>query len=743
MNNPLITRIFSPLLLLLFIGYSLQIIAKEYTFEELMDLPLAELVNIKVTSASLYEETVSDAPANIIVIPRSLIDQRGYRTFIEVARDIPHFDFLTAEDDSGNFQSAHFVHRGFGDLGGDRILMMVDNIPQNTVSDNRSKLWFYESMLPDLDRIEIIQGPGSSLYGAQAFTGVVHFITRKNTAETQLRPFIGENQTKGFDLYHGGIINEQISYSIALLSYETDGDKGERYDPAGYFHNIQLPATILKDYDANGNYAINTSNPRGGEFAEDGFDTFIDYESIRLKLNIMDWELGGFYWDKEAGVGNQLAGQEYDLTNGLADEKYAYHLYIQNDYRFTPSLSLYSKAVYRGYENPKYNVVYNYQFPNLVKRFTNSDTQYFLEERLRYTLNMDNEFVFGIKLTHSNKAETVISLDDSSPSKNSTDSSWNIASSGNGLNQSVKGDTFDVNERSYFFLWNTDYSKQWSSSFGVRHDRNDDYGNITNPRLALIYKPYGEKLNLKMLYGTAFREPNTFELFTSFFTNPNLVPEEISTYEFIITSQLSEDLLVQAKAFRSKATDLIVLRSDPTAIQGTRYFNEGTFSTRGATLMTEYNLTDNIRVSANYAYLDGKGEGESWSSVENTARHKLNTVINWQIHTYDLNVNLRTNIVGKRKSLDTNTWIETKQNGYAPGFGRSDLTVTYTGYNAFEPQLIVKNLLDKDYYGLGRGPADSLVDDYDWQNNPNPSGFAAPYHPRPGRTVLLSGTFTF
>jgi outer membrane receptor for ferrienterochelin and colicin len=140
-------------------------------------LSLRELSHVKVVTPSMTEQEIKDSPTNIFVISKEMILERGYLNLVEICQDIPGFDFAMFEDGGGEYNTFS-KNRGVGTIGNTNIMIMVDGIIQNEISFNWSLLWNFENMLHDLEHIEIIQGPGSALYGPQAFTGIINFITK-------------------------------------------------------------------------------------------------------------------------------------------------------------------------------------------------------------------------------------------------------------------------------------------------------------------------------------------------------------------------------------------------------------------------------------------------------------------------------------------------------------------------------------------------------------------------------------
>jgi len=312
------------------------------------------------------------------------------------------------------------------------------------------------------------------------------------------------------------------------------------------------------------------------------------------------------------------------------------------------------------------------------------------------------------------------------------------------LGQSQSADKFHIDEKAYYALWNKRFNERWSTSVGTRYDRSDAYGSISNPRASLIFKPLQEKLAFKLLYGTAFREPGYSELAGVPQSNPDLTPEEISTYELEVSSQYSDVLFLRVNGFYSESENLVQTVANPLSPVGASFDNAGNLKNRGINLMVEFQPWETLDLSANYAYLEAQKEGERWTAADQTARHKLNVAINWLIPEFKANVNIRSNFVAKRKAVATNNWIQDHENGYAPGYGKTNVTFTYKGIKDIEPQLVIKNVFDKDYYGLARSTASGRVDDYDWQTTTNPLalGFIPPYDPQEGRTILFRVNYT-
>ena len=166
----------------------------EMTVEQLMSVEIAT-----VYSASKYEQKVTDAPASVAIITADEIGKYGYRTLADILRGVRGL-FVTYDRNYANLGI-----RGFnrpGDLN-TRVLLLVDG---HRINDN-----IYESApigtefpvdVDLIERVEVIRGPGSSLYGTNAFFGVINVITRRGT---DLRRVELSGAAGSFNTYNGRI----------------------------------------------------------------------------------------------------------------------------------------------------------------------------------------------------------------------------------------------------------------------------------------------------------------------------------------------------------------------------------------------------------------------------------------------------------------------------------------------------------------------------------------------------------
>lgn len=179
--------------------------AKELDADDLLNLSLEELSNIEVTSVSKKAERADEAAAAIYVITQEDIRRSGATEIPELLRMVPGITVTRAGSHDWTVTA-----RGSNDQFSNKLLVLMDG---RTIYSPlfSGVIWeIQDTMLEDIDRIEVIRGPGATLWGANAVNGVINIITR-NAKDTQggYAKLIAGNQVKGMGaVRYGGKINE-------------------------------------------------------------------------------------------------------------------------------------------------------------------------------------------------------------------------------------------------------------------------------------------------------------------------------------------------------------------------------------------------------------------------------------------------------------------------------------------------------------------------------------------------------
>jgi iron complex outermembrane recepter protein len=204
---------------------------------DLIELSLEQLMAIRVTSAAKREQTISEIPAAIYIITSEDIRRTHATTVMDVLRQVPGAQ--VARESAGRWS---ITIRGFNSDHANKLLVLMDGrtlySPLYTGVD-----WdMQDIMLQDIERIEVIRGPGASLWGANAVNGVINIIT-KQTAQTRagVASFSTGRLEKGSGaVRYGGRVNDAIQYRVFAKYFSRPNMplfSGEV--PAGYWNSFR------------------------------------------------------------------------------------------------------------------------------------------------------------------------------------------------------------------------------------------------------------------------------------------------------------------------------------------------------------------------------------------------------------------------------------------------------------------------------------------------------------------------
>ena len=194
--------------------------------QDLTKSSLEDLMNIEVTSVSKKEQKLSQVAAAIFVITQEDIRRSGATNIPDLLRMVPGLEVAQIDSNTWAISS-----RGFNLQFADKLLVLIDGRAVYTPLFGGVNWDTQDVPLEDIDRIEVIRGPGGTVWGANAVNGVINVITKK-ASDTQgtLLTAGGGNVQQGFGtVQHGGTIESNTSYRI-FTKYLNDGHLP---DPAG------------------------------------------------------------------------------------------------------------------------------------------------------------------------------------------------------------------------------------------------------------------------------------------------------------------------------------------------------------------------------------------------------------------------------------------------------------------------------------------------------------------------------
>jgi iron complex outermembrane receptor protein len=577
---------------------------------DLADLSIDELMNIDVKvvfAASRYAQKISDAPASVTLVGAENIRKYGYRTLADALRSVPGLYV------SNDRNYSYLGMRGFG-LPSDfnsRVLFTLDG---HRVNENLFDGALIGGEFPlDIDlveRIEVIRGPGSALYGSNAFFGVVNIMTRSPASidGAELSASTGSFGTNNARASVGKRFENGVEVLLSATGSSSDGQD---------LH--------FKAYD----------DPATGSGHSDNDEE--DYVSGFAKLAWGPFTAHATYVTRTKEIPTGAYGTIFPSRRSRTwDERaYADLAFAQS---FEGGLSVLARVyldtyAYRG--NYEYDAGGGATYLN-----KDQDVGTWWGGELKLTQDL---WSGRAKLTLGGEARENIRQDQ----KNYDD-------------VFPKATYLDSNEGSYFTAAYAQVDAALldflRANVGLRADHYSTFGNSANPRAALI-GTLAEGVTLKALYGRAFRAPNAFEHYYSDGgvyqkPNPDLSPETIDTYEAIATAEFGKHASAEVNAFHYRIKDLISKTTDPN--DGLVYFeNLDRVRAVGGGVTFEMRLDNGIRGTASYTYSEAKND-ETDRRLPNSPRHVAKANLSVPLVDEQVFAGLELQYIGERPTLAGN-----------------------------------------------------------------------------------------
>jgi len=524
------------------------------------------------------KQLLRKSPSTATVITAEDIAAMGATTVDEALESVPGLHVTRA-----TVYSPNYGIRGILTDSNPHVLMMVNGVPMTSVfQGNRNDI---PVSLPtaNVARIEVIRGPGSALYGADAFAGTINIITK--TGDELQGSFVGlrAGSFNGLDAWfqYGGKVGG-LDVAAYLSAGHTNGqrrivleDAQTGIDSLGF-----APAVSLA--------------PGSVNLGHDDVDAQIDvgFEKFRLRA--------GYTLRDNGGVGAGVAGA-LDPVGKYRTARFTSDL-AWTDANFAPDLSLTLQAAYMHMANEITTPLVLFPsgafFGSFPVGMIGAPNKW--ERQFRLSLSTDYSGFVGHRVRMGLGSDTM-DIYKTTETKNFTLLNGALPSplpmySASGANLYLSPHDRNVN---YLYVqdeWS--FARDWTLTGGVRHDQYSDFGSTTNPRLALVWEAR-QNMTAKLMYGTAFRAPSFVELYAA--GNPvalgssNLSPEKIKTLEGVVSWQVDPNLETSLSLFRHEISDLI-------GVSGTTYQNTGKQNGSGAELEATWDPSKNIRISGHYAF---------------------------------------------------------------------------------------------------------------------------------------------
>lgn len=518
-----------------------------------------------VSIATGTRQQIRKAPAAATVITADQIASMGARNLSEALVAVPGMHISR-----NRLQHIYTPTYGVRGILGDtspHVLMLVNGIPRTSAYLGNPDEEMVELPVDNIARIEVIRGPGSAVYGADAFAGTINIVTKTagDINGTQFGLNAGSFNSRHLWLQHG---RRHESWEVAgyLRFGSTDGSRKRiESDAIGQSGPLNLQH---EDIDAQLDLGIDQFRWRAAYTLRDKLGTGLGIAGVL--------DPGGRI--RSERISSDLSWSSQNLVPDLDLNLQAAFMQLANT--IPAALTIYPGGVIPGFPDGMQGVPDKWE---RQARFSATAVHTgFNDHRIRFGLGHD---YLEIHRTRESKNFTFFPFLAPRPM---------YEASGADLFLSPHSRKLD-----YFYLqdeWS--FARSWTLTGGLRRDYYSDFGGTTNPRLALVWEA-AHDLTTKIMYGTAFRAPSFIEQYASgnpvALGNPALKPEKIATLEAGATWRPTPALQTSLNLFRHEISDLI-------GQSGNTYLNGGKQNGKGGEFELIWDLGYRLRLTGNYAY---------------------------------------------------------------------------------------------------------------------------------------------
>jgi outer membrane receptor for ferrienterochelin and colicins len=670
-----------------------------------------------VSIATGQRQSLAKAPAVATVITAKQIKEMGAANLDQVLATVPGLHVSV----SSQFLSPIYSIRGIHTEFNPQVLVLVNGTPitQLLIGDRGPR-----SVLPvsNIARVEVIRGPGSAIYGADAFSGVINVITksRSQIAGTELGVRFGSFDTQELWLLNGSQWGE-VDFTFNLDVSKTDGDGGR---------------VIESDSQSLFDAGLETDV----SFAPGPLDSDLKRLDLRVDFSWKGWQFSVWHWRYKSGLGagqaSALDPSGYsEVKDYLVDFSYTNNDWV-NSWEFTANLS-YMDTSFESQQNlfppgaqlplgadgniDTFSPVGIGEFvdgfigkPGADEDHTRFDLSAFYFGFKQHTVRMAGGYVYARLRAKEEK------------------------NFGPGVidpvlgNQIIDGALTNVTGTQYIYVPDSDrrnvygslqdewaFADDWQLTLGVRYDYFSDFGSTFNPRAALVWNT-SQDITTKLLYGRAFRAPSIGELF--FVNNPvilgneDLKPETINTYEVAFDYRPVLDFRTGLNLFYYQIDDLIEFIPDAGDLGSRTAQNKRGQTGYGFELEANWQALDRLDFAAHYAYQQSEFDNPD-EPVGRAPSHQVFGELNWRFFS-DWRLNSQVKWIASRQrdfgdprdEIDDYLWtnLALRRSNIIRGLDAALVVDNLFDVDAFEPSLVAVgtpegSLIPGDYPLSGRG----------------------------------------
>lgn len=630
---------------------------------QLLELSLDDLMKIKVVSTTRTALNVWKAPATVNLYSAQDIREMGFKTLYDLLNTVAGVQTYNA---SVGRQRAWF--RGAQSEFNSKIALFIDGVPVRNLRGG-----FPMDMALPIDSVksvEIVRGPGSTLYGTNALSGSIHILTY-NPSElgkrTQVKAEVGNTDSYGALVQHSQVFDGS-GFSIEVRDWKSDGYSSER-DRAGLSLNGQSTPQELQ---SGRTKAAFLDDKLILSAAVSRFDFHSPYKGLFRPKDISDYD-------------TQLSLHYRDSLNENLDVDF---------------LSYYKRI--KANESETNSIFYpSGNLQSFTQEFAQEETELAgMQPYVNWSINAQNQLLLGADIQHervaANRVEPVIT---------------SYAEDGSLLGEPVtsvvpwSGRTISTQRVALYAQHTLSLNDDTTGlTTGWRHDSVQRLDSENSIRIGLT-QDFNPNWFGKLLYGTAFREPSFVEYLR--IDEGGIAPkaENMKTTEVQLGYRTDKQL--STLTLFSNRYDNYIERDNTGAIGTENFRNTGRRLMKGAEFENRISLSNQLKLFFNVDYLDTYDE-ELKISLPFLARFHGSAGVNYWLPVLSgkLSTNLYVRNSSEREDFDSSITVtpggHTRPSTYSDGYYilNADMQyhAQYTTDSEFTLALSIKNLLDEQYY---------------------------------------------
>lgn len=555
--------------------------------DTLFSLSLEDLINIKVKVSSTVPKNIFDTPSTTMVIDRETINKYNFMSVAEAIRTVAGVEILQTNLDR-NVPTFRGILQNYY---ANKILILINNIPTwqpvygNGTLDRIS--------INDIEKIEVLKGPASVLYGTNAFNGVINLILR-------------DKETTGLnakiDAGYPGLssTSANFTYKVNDFKFFVSGNSLiETRNP--YFIDAQNDSILLGN---NYQYGNLDNYQYTEEFKNYSINFLAEYKTHSFYFNTFNNTFTYPGVDISYATGGNLPFTDKGIL-----------LAYQNNPVLSDDVNLFFQTNFEYFNRDWKTNPDRTRSLNLTATRLNSQLKLDYNINDQLNLELGSDFTLGHSLGHKLLAPIQDSL----------------------VRMNMKNDE-DMIEWSLFAQANYKINS-FSFLLGSRYTGNKIFGSNLSSRATVVWK-INPANSFKIIFGQSFRTPNMLELYFDHPTvvgNTDLLPETSNSFELVYLSHLLDELFFQATAYTASYHNFIT-RVRPDITKPAIYRNRCEFWGNGIEVEIKYHNPELVNGFLNYSYISGSGSGAE-ANFQFIPKHTISFGANKNLGSFNIAAN--------------------------------------------------------------------------------------------------------